>query len=84
MAMALVLFIGFVAVSGTLNPFNRQDRIRSEEENLYTAQPITTVLSMGAGQEEGDGDGAGQSEDEFSLGCHFAFLSRMASLKSKR
>ena len=58
MAMALVLFVGFVAVSGTLNPFNRQDRIRSEEESLYTAQPITTVLSMGAGQEEGDGDGA--------------------------
>ena len=58
MAMALVLFVGFVAVSGTLNPFNRQDRIRSEEEGLYTAQPITTVLSMGAGQEEGDGDGA--------------------------
>ena len=58
MAMALVLFIGFVAVSGSLNPFSRKDRIRSEEENLYTAQPITTVLSMGAGQEEGDGDGA--------------------------
>ena len=58
MAMALVLFVGFVAVSGSLNPFSRTDRIRSEEENLYTAQPITTVLSMGAGQEEGDGDGA--------------------------
>ena len=57
MAMALVLFVGFVAVSGTLNPFNRQDRIRSEEEGLYTAQPITTVLSMGEGQEEGDGEG---------------------------
>ena len=49
--MVLVLFIGFVAVNGTINPFNRRDRIRSEEENLYTAQPITTVLSMGAGQE---------------------------------
>ena len=64
MAMALVLFVGFVAVSGTLNPFNRQDRIRSEEENLYTAQPITTVLSMGAGQEEGDGDGAESGTSE--------------------
>ena len=58
LAMALVLFIGFVAVNGTLNPFSRTDRIRSEEESLYTAQPITTALSMGAGQEEGDGDGA--------------------------
>ena len=58
MAMVLVLFIGFVAVNGTLNPFSRTDRIRSEEENLYTAQPITTVLSMGAGQEEGEGNGA--------------------------
>ena len=66
MAMALVLFVGFVAVSGTLNPFNRQDRIRSEEESLYTAQPITTVLSMGAGQEEGDGNGteSALSEEE--------------------
>ena len=58
MAMVLVLFIGFVAVNGTLNPFSRTDRIRSEEENLYTAQPITTVLSMGAGQEEVEGNGA--------------------------
>ncbi len=66
MAMVLVLFIGFVAVNGTINPFSRRDRIRSEEENLYTAQPITTVLSMGAGQEEGDGEGAGSvvSEEE--------------------
>ena len=30
MAMALVLFVGFVAVSGTLNPFNRVSvRLRS-------------------------------------------------------
>ena len=57
MAMALVLFVGFVAINGALNPFSRTDRIRSEEEGLYTAQPITTVLSMGAGQEEGDGEG---------------------------
>ena len=66
MAMALVLFVGFVAVNGTLNPFSQTDRIRSEEENLYTAQPITTVLSMGAGQEEGNGNGAesGMSEGE--------------------
>ncbi len=66
MAMALVLFVGFVAVNGTLNPFSQTDRIRSEEENLYTAQPITTVLSMGAGQEEGNGDGveSGLSEEE--------------------
>ena len=57
MAMALVLFVGFVAINGALNPFSRTDRIRSEEEGLYTAQPITTVLSMGAGQEAGDGEG---------------------------
>ena len=57
MAMALVLFVGFVAINGALNPFSRTDRIRSEEESLYTTQPITTVLSMGAGQEEGDGEG---------------------------
>ena len=64
MAMVLVLFIGFVAVNGTINPFSRRDRIRSEEENLYTAQPITTVLSMGAGQEEGEGNGAESSTPE--------------------
>ena len=58
MTMALVLLVGIAAVNGTLNPFTRTDRIRSEEESLYTAQPITTVLSMGAGQEDGSGDGA--------------------------
>ena len=68
MALALVLFVGFVAINGTLNPFNRTDRIRSEEEGLYTAQPITTALSMGAGQEEGDGDGAAVDEEDETAG----------------
>ena len=43
MAMALLLFIGFVAVNGTLNPFSRTDRIRSEEESQYTDYQIRKV-----------------------------------------
>ena len=54
MAMALVLFIGFVALNGTLNLSGHMDQTRLGKDQ-YTAQPITTVLSMGAGQEEGDG-----------------------------
>ncbi len=67
MAMALVLFIGFLAVNDTLNLSGHTDEIRTGKAQ-YTVQPIETALAQGTEQGEGEGeglaDGAGIAADE--------------------
>ena len=62
MAMALVLFIGFLAVNDTLNLSGHTDEIRTGKAQ-YTVQPIETALAQGIEEGEGEGEGEGLAED---------------------
>lgn len=61
MAMALVLFIGFLAVNDTLNLSGHTDEIRTGKAQ-YTVQPIETALAQGIEEGEGEGEGEGMAE----------------------
>ena len=61
MAMALVLFIGFLAVNDTLNLSGHTDEIRTGKAQ-YTVQPIETALAQGIEEGEGEGEGEGLAE----------------------
>ena len=61
MAMALVLFIGFLAVNDTLNLSGHTDEIRTGKAQ-YTVQPIETALAQGTEQGEGEGEGEGLAD----------------------
>ena len=61
MAMALVLFIGFLAVNDTLNLSGHTDEIRTGKAQ-YTVQPIETALAQGIEEGEGEGEGEGPAE----------------------
>lgn len=61
MAMALVLFIGFLAVNDTLNLSGHTDEIRTGKAQ-YTVQPIETALAQGIEEGEGEGEGEGPAD----------------------